>query len=185
MTQDANKIMDSSGDKKNERLKSQITALHSGNRTTILVTLDKIRSMSNISILPELFDLLMVQEDEEIVRGITSLLNDLKLQEAAPVLADAIANPEYETIQTRLIAACWQNGLSYGEYADTFVHAAIHGSFETTIEAFTVLEEAIGELEKEERLRLTARIRDAMSTADQQKQLLLKELIKVMESYGY
>ena len=175
--------MDTPGEKKNERLKGQITSLHSGNRTTILDILAKIRTGSSVSILPELFDLLMVQEDEEIIRGITSLLNDLKMQEAAPVLVEAIANPEYEPIHTLLTAACWQNGLSYGEYVDTFVQAAVQGSFETTIEAITVIEEAVGDLEKEDRRRLTATIRDALATADKQKQLLLKELIKVIETY--
>lgn len=175
--------MDSAENQKNARLREQIKALNSGSRTTILGALEKIRRGSSIAILPELFDQLMVHEDEEITRGIVSILNDLKMQDAAPVLAEAIANPEYSPIHTTLLAACWQNGLSYGEYAGTFVEAAIHGSFEAAIEAFTVLEEAIGELEREDRLVLSSKIKGQLESTDNQKQLLLKELIKVIETY--
>ncbi len=168
---------------KKERLTDQIRALRSGNRTTILDAIREIRGESDVSVLPELFNLLLEQEDEEIIREASSLLNDLKVQDAAPVLAEAIGNPEYSPIATILTASCWQNGLSYGTHANIFVTAAIEGSFETAIEAFTVLEEVAGELEQEERDRLSALIKKHISGADEQKKLLLRELVKVIETY--
>jgi hypothetical protein len=60
---------------------------------------------------------------------------------------------------------------------------AIEGEFATAIEAFTVLEETAGKLEQEERKRLSEMIRHALSRADEQKKLLLRELIKVIETY--
>ena len=167
----------------NTKLQGQIQSLHSSNKNAILGTLKELRSKGSVSILAELFQVMLVQEDEQILGEIAALLNDLKDQEAAEVLAAAIANPEYASIHTQLVAACWQNGLSYGEYVDTFVQVAIGGSFETAIEAFTVLEESVGELEKEDRLRLTADIKDGLAKADDQKQLLLKELIKIIQTY--
>ena len=172
-----------SGNSKKERLRDQVRALRSGNRVTILDTLKGIRAESSTSILTELFDLLLEQEDEEIIREVSSLLNDLKIQEAARILAEAIENPEYQSITTILVAACWQNGLSYGKYADTFARVAIQSGFATAIEAFTVLEEAVGELEKEERERLSVMIKHGLLKADEQKKLLLRELVKVIETY--
>lgn len=168
---------------KKDRLRGQVQALRSGNRITILDALKEIRTESSISILPDLFDLLVDQEDDEIIRGISSLLNDLKTQEAAGVLAEAIGNPEYQSITTLLGAACWQNGLSYGKFADTFAKVAIDGSFETAIEAFTVLEEAVGDLDQDERNRLSKMIKHGLREADEQKKLLLRELVKVIETY--
>jgi hypothetical protein len=172
-----------SGNSKKDHLRGQIRALRSGNRVTILDTLQEIRAESSTSILPELFNLLLEQEDEEILREISSLLNDLKIQEAAQILAEAIENPEYQPIITILLAACWQNGLSYGKYADTFARVAIRAEFAAAIEAFTVLEEAVGELEKEDRERLSVMIKHGLSEADEQKKLLLRELVKVIETY--
>ena len=55
-----------------------------------------------------------------IIEAGSSLLRDLKTEDAIPVLVDAIENPEYQPITTLLVAACWQNGLAYGKYAETF-----------------------------------------------------------------
>jgi HEAT repeat protein len=168
---------------KEKRLKNQIQSLRSGNRTTILDTIREVRSESSISILPELFDLLMDQDDKEITHAITSLLNDIKTEEAARVLTEAIDNPEYQSIATLLVSACWQNGLSYGKFANTFARVLIQGGFETAIEAFTVLEEAVGELDQNEREKLAKIIKHGMLKADDQKKLLLRELVKVIEQY--
>ena len=82
-----------------------------------------------------------------------------------------------------LVAACWQNGLSYGRYADTFTRVAIEADFATSIEAFTVLEAAIGEIDRDQRNRLSAQIRESLPARDDQKRLLLRELISVLETY--
>ena len=171
-------------EKKNkEILKEQIRALRSGNRTTIMHALKEIRKDSKIDILPELFDLLLEQEDEEIIHEVSSLLNDLKLQEAAPVLAEALENPDYETISRILASACWQNGLSYGKYAESLTKLIIKADLETAIEVFTVLEEAVGEIEVKEREKLVLTLKHGMLNTDEHKKLLLRELIKAIESY--
>ena len=165
------------------RLKQQIQALRSSNRTAILDTIKELRSEGDVSVLPELFSLLLVQEDEEILAEISTLLNDLKDKEAAEILAHAIANPEYEKIQTTLIAACWQNGLSYGKYIDIFVNVVISGNYSTAIEAFTVIEEAVGDLEEKERQQLAASLKSKLREVDDQKKALFAELVKVISSY--
>jgi hypothetical protein len=72
---------------RHNKLHGQIQSLRSGNRNAILDTLKELRSEGSVSILPELFQVLLVQEDEQIQGEITSLLNDLKDKEAAEVLA--------------------------------------------------------------------------------------------------
>lgn len=165
------------------RLKQQIEALRSSNRTAILSTIKELRSEGDVSVLPELFNLMLVQEDQEILDEITSLLNDLKDIEATAVLADAIANPEYQEIQAPLVAACWQNGLSYGEYIGVFVDVLISGDYTAAIEAFTVIEEAIGELAQEDRVKLVSSMKSKIRQLNEQKKALFAELVKVIESY--
>lgn len=165
------------------RLKAQTEALRSGSRPKILAALKEIRSTGKVAILPELFDLLLDQEDEQITGEIVALLNDLKNQEAAGILAGAISNPEYRELSTVLVAACWQNGLSYGSYLDTFVEMALDGDYATAIEAFTVIEEAVGEVDPEQRQQHVKTISDHLPEMDTQKRPLLKELIKVIENY--
>lgn len=167
----------------NKKLRLQIASLRSSNKSAILETLKELRSEGDVSILPELFNLMLIQEDEEILDEIASLLNDLKDKEAAEVLAEAIANPEYELIQTSLVAACWQNGLSYGKHITTFVDVVVSGDYGTAIEAFTVIEEAVGDLEQEERTALVRSLKSKLKQVDEQKKALFVELVKAIQSY--
>ena len=170
-----------SGD--NTKLKQQISSLRSNNRSAILGTIKELRSEGDVSVLPELFNLLLVQEDEEILAEITTLLNDLKEKEAAEILARAISNPEYKQIQTTLVAACWQNGLSYGKHIPVFVDVLISGDYSAAIEAFTVIEEAVGELEQEDRNKLVQSLKAKIQQVDEQKKALFAEMVKVIDNY--
>ncbi len=170
-------------EKRNDKLRAQIQSLRSGNHSAILSTLKEFRVQGHISILPDLFDLLVEQESEEIITVVTSLLNDLKDQDGAELLSKAIANPEYRKVQTHLVAACWQNGLAYGKYIDTFTEVVITGEYSAAIEAFTVIEEAIGDLDANQRGRMVKRFKARLKEVDDEKKPLLIELVKVIESY--
>lgn len=127
--------------------------------------------------------MLSEQEDEQISGEICNLLNDLKEQEAAAMLAGAIANPEYQSITTQLVAACWQNGLSYSDHIETFVEVVVSGPYEAAIEAFTVIEGSIGEIGLTQRERLQSELVNRMGEVDSLKRPLVNELVKVIESY--
>ena len=167
-----------------DKLKRQISALRSSNRSVILETIKDLRSEGDVSVLPELFNLLLIQEDEEILGETSALLNDLKEQEAAEILALAIANPEFEQIQATLLAACWQNGLSYARHIPVFVEVLVKGTYPAAIEAFTVIEEAVGELEPKEREKVLADLKSKASGLDEQKKALYVEMVRVIEKYG-
>ena len=173
--------MDSSNG--NEKLKQQIESLRSSNRRAILDTLKELRFEGDVSVLPELFNLMLDQEDMEILDEICALLNDLKEKEAAEILAEAIRNPEYKEIQIPLLAACWQNGLSYGKHLNTFIEVVVSGDYTAAIEAFTVIEEAAGELEQEERARLAHSLKSIRRKVEDQKQPLFAELVRVIDSH--
>jgi hypothetical protein len=168
----------------NTRLKQQIAALRSNNRPAILETIKELRSDGDVSVLPELFNLLLTQEDEEVHRGITSLLNDLKEKEAADVLATAISNPDFKLIQTSLVAACWQNGLSYTRHLPIFVDVFVNGTYSAAIEAFTVIEEAVGELEVKDRDKLLRSLKSRIHKVDEKKKDLYAEMVRTIERYG-
>jgi len=165
------------------KLKEQIAILRSNNRSAILGTIKDLRSDGDVSVLPELFNLMLIQEDEEILGAISALLNDLKNKDAAEVLALAISNPEYKQIQTSLVAACWQNGLSYGKHLQVFVNVVVSGSYGTAVEAFTVIEEAVGELDTHEREGLVRSLKSKLKQVEEQKKTLFVELVKVIENY--
>ena len=170
-------------DKNHNALKGRIRALRSGNRPVIISTLRELRNSGNVSVLPELFELLAGQEDEQIAGEICNLLNDLKDQKAAGLLADAIQNPDYRSVSISLVAACWQNGLSYGDHIETFVEVVLTGPYQAAIEAFTVIEGAIGEIGLERRDRLKSELVSRVGEEEPLKRPPVNKLVRVIESY--
>ena len=168
---------------RHKKLEGQIQSLHSGNKNAILSTLAELRSEGSVSILPELFQVMLVQEDDQILGEIAALLNDLKDKGAAEVLVAAIANPEYEKIQRTLVAACWQNGLSYSKFLEVFAEVLISAEYEAALEAFTVIEESIGELDAPQREKLSTRLSSKLSEVDDLKKPLLAATVDTINTY--
>ena len=168
---------------RHKKLEGQIQSLHSGNKNAILSTLKELRSEGSVSILPELFQVMLVQEDDQILGEIAGLLNDLKDKEAAEVLVAAIANREYEKIQHTLVAACWQNGLSYSKFLEVFVEVLISAEYEAALEAFTVIEEAIGKVDPPQREKLSTRLVSSLSEVGDLKKPLLAAMVETINSY--
>lgn len=163
----------------NDRLKSRVQALRSGNRTVMLETVKQLRVDGNISILPVILEVFSSQEDKEVIREITGLLNDLKDPDAAPLLAEAIGDPDYKEVLPQLVAACWQNGLSYSDYLDIFVDVVVKEKYEVAIEAFTVIEENLEELGPVRRAGLVETLKLRKKETDREKTSLISELIKI------
>jgi hypothetical protein len=63
------------------------------------------------------------------------------------------------------------------------VDVVVSGTYEAAIEAFTVIEEAVGELEQKERDKLVRSLKSLAQEVDDQKIALFVELVKVIENY--
>ncbi|MFZ5940674.1 MAG: hypothetical protein ACOYXB_08875 [Bacteroidota bacterium] len=165
------------------REKDQVSRLRSGNVTAILSTINEIRKSGKVSILPVIFEILADGPDERVYSELLRFLNDIKDKEAIPFIIDAIGNSEYVSIRKELVAACWQNNLGYSSYTGVFIEQALNGSYEVAIEAFTVIEDSIGELSQEERKKLAGAMRKKATAIDDVKQPLIQELIRMIESF--
>ena len=108
-----------------------------GKETLVISTLEKLMDSGDVSCLPDIFELLKSNPATEVKKQITSLLSQLKPQEAVPVLVEAIKN--HKEIRKDLISACWSNGLDYREYVSDFIDWTIESDFETKFEAYSVV----------------------------------------------
>ncbi len=173
-----------------ERLQKQqdterrnIQTLRSGNKKAIIDTISDLRKRGRISTLPELFELMLITEDQEIMEAAVKLLNDLKKKEVIPIMIDAIADKNYLPIQKELVASCWQCGLDYHDHIMVFINVAISGDYASTLEAFTVIEDCIGEIEDTERVRCAKKLKKGLEKTPEEKLPLIKELISMVETF--
>jgi hypothetical protein len=163
--------------------KQQISILRSGNNAAILDTVREVRTIGSSAILPEIFDLLLVSESEEVISACAGLLNDLKQMESVDYLISAIKSEKYKPVRNILVSACWQNGLDYHKDAQLFADIFLHDDYIVSIEAFTVIENSIGDMEDSDIRDLTAKLKLALASAGEKKKTLISELLSVIQNY--
>lgn len=169
--------------KKSETIKRQTGILRSGNTSAIIDTIQEIREKGSITILPELFDLLLVSDNEEVIMACTSLLNDLKKKESVQYLVAALKDERYKPVRPILVSACWQNGLDYHEEVLLFAEILLTDDYATAVEAFTVIENSLGELNDRDILILTEKLSQSIDLAKENKRPLIRELLSVIKNY--
>lgn len=163
--------------------KNQITILRSGNLKAIVSTLEEIRTDGTISLLSEVLELMAVNENEEIAKLCNELLCDLKDEDSKYLLVEAIKNNRYHHIKNQLVSACWQNGMDYHENVQLFAQIVLKDDYITAIEAFTVIENSIGQLDEKARDNLVDTLKNGIKKTDFQKSVLISELITSVQNY--
>ncbi len=169
--------------KAKEAEKKQISILRSGNTTATIKVIDEIREKGNITILPEIFEVMLDTEDDEVMEACTTLLNDLNNQEATTFLVAALKNQRYRPVRSALVSSCWQSGLDYHTQVPLFARLLLREDYATAIEAFTVIENSIGDLSDEEIVQLTDTLNSGLNETADNKKKLIREMIKVIKEY--
>jgi hypothetical protein len=167
-----------------ERLTPQekiwISRLESSNPADIMIAIKEISNHGNIKMLPYLFNLLQPHTHEAIRKSILLLVSEIKTQAAASVIVDALEHCRLGDDFTAVVAACWQSGLDFSAHIPSFIRIFIEGDYQTAVEAFSVIEEAIFNADpgiKEKSIRL---LRNSEKKINQEKQPLFVELKKVI-----
>lgn len=169
--------------KQNEIEKEQKSILRSGNLKAVISTLEEIREGGSISLLSEVLELMATNENEEIAKLCYELICDIKDENAKFLLVEAIKNDGYRHIKSQLVAACWQNGMDYHEDVQLFAQILLNDDYITAIEAFTVIENSIGQLNDSTIIDLNATLTKGSVNADDQKSVLIRELITAIKNY--
>ena len=147
---------------------------------TVVSALNSLKENGNIHYLPILFDLLNSEPDKKIEEEIVKILGNLKVRQAAPVLAEALQARKYKPIRKPLTTACWQNGLDFKDHLAVFVDLVIEEDFETGFEAFTVIESMEKYPEGKVIEDVTNRIHESLGNANEQKKYFLHEILTLI-----
>ena len=79
-----------------------------------------------------------------------------------------------------MVCSCWQNGLDYSGYIPFFTEMVLFSDYETSIEAFTVVEENIDSLNPGSRNEILDEIKKSLSKISEEKLALVSELQSVV-----
>jgi hypothetical protein len=131
-----------------------------------------------LGLLAQLYDR---AEDRQLRKVIENFFNDMKEADLRKELIDEALKPRSQETISMLVASCWQSGLDYSEYAEDFVKIFLTGSYETAIEAMTVLEEFSQVISRQEKDVLIKKIIDSPLSGVNEKSTLTLELILLLE----
>ena len=167
---------------KTKEEKKMLNELNQSDETQAKQVIKTIREKGSAAVIPDLIDIMANTQYDSIRNAIHTLLNDIKSPEAVPVIMAAIQNSATnKKVLPVLVNACWQNGLNFSDYMEDFVNLVINSEFQTAFDAFTVIENMDNNLNSELIDDLIDKIKSALLETNEDKKLLLKTLIDVLE----
>ncbi|MEA3445603.1 MAG: hypothetical protein U9R19_12855 [Bacteroidota bacterium] len=159
-----------------------ITKLKSGNQVKLLSALDRLRKIGNAAYLPVVIEALRnsIGKDKENHDAITNFIFDLKDQQSVIPLVDAIESEKNKAILPVLVSACWQNGLDYSEFAHVFINVFVKADFVVSIEAFSVIENMIFNIDNAKKKKMGREIKNVLPEMEEVKKKLASELVNLL-----
>jgi len=132
----------------------------------------KLRENGHPELIVPLLDLLSATENDTVFSTVVSLLNDLKDQDAARPLIDALNDEKYEGIRVFILQTFWQSRLDALPYLDEIVNLAIKSDYMVTLECLTIVESFKNAPTDEEIVEVNTQLKDAIMDDPENKDLL-------------
>ena len=158
-----------------------IRDLWSEEEKIVLRTLKKLRSAGNIGYIPELLKLLQKTVNETIRKELVIFIADIKNPGIIPFILSGLRDPELKNVRGSIVSACWQSGLDYSKDLGLFVQLFFEGDYGTSLEAFTVIEEAAIDLSPEELKKVHTEVQKGLKKVNEEKKPLALELERLLQ----
>ncbi len=172
---------------KNKQKKSQEQIwkekLQSGDIETFKEAIKEIREFGNIKILPTLIENFSQQTDITKKKELTSLLSDIKHQEAAQILFQYILDKNYSHIKKDLLSILWQSRLDYSQFVPQLIEIFINEPLDMAFEAFTVIEYIEKPIDKNIAQQNIDKLKNSLRTIDEKKKFLLVDLVNKLKKW--
>jgi hypothetical protein len=164
-----------------KKIDSILADFKSENTETVIAAIKENRKEGNVKTFKALLNLLKETDEPTIEANIIEFLYDLKDEESASILIEAIESKEYEFYHNFLVAAFWQSALDASPYIEQLVKAAIDGEYMTTLECLTVIENFDSAFNEMDLLDYETDLIIAIEAAENEdKKLLLESLVEVI-----
>ncbi|PCH71168.1 MAG: hypothetical protein COC06_01935 [Bacteroidales bacterium] len=158
-----------------------ITGLNSTDNKVVLDSINQLRKDGKTEDITLLLDLMISNSNTEIQSSIHKFLADLKNQDSDKIILEAIANEKYITIKKILVSICWEASVDFSKYITTFVDLLIESDFETSFEAFTVIENLTEKISEESKPVEMKKLKDAIPEVSPEKKGMLHETIHIID----
>lgn len=109
--------------------------LSSNDMDVVRGAIEQIKQEGDISIAPELLDILLQSQDPNMITNLTALLSDVKESDFKTVLMDKLINAPDRSGKANLLRICWESAIDFQNTWTVFVDMLLHEDFITALEA--------------------------------------------------
>ena len=152
--------------------------LASPDTETVRGAIDEIKENGDLTIVPELLEILLHNSEPAIITPITSLLSDVKDSGFKVLLVEKLINAPAGSNKANLLRVCWESAIDFSEYLEVFVDLLIHEDFITALEASTVIENLNGNIADE---KITSAIKHIRTECKDDKEFLAEDTVIYLE----
>lgn len=157
--------------------------LSEGSDEFIISTLEELRENGEDYMVDAIVNLLFTRRSEVLKEAVVNFLVDIKNQSAVAIMIGAIEAKRHSADVARLVSVCWQSRLDFSNEVGLFVDLLCSSNYQTSIEAFSVIENSLESISRDKVLEYIAYLKRAVDKTHQSTQALVQQMIQVMEEY--
>lgn len=117
-----------------------IKKLNSNDVALVKEAIEEIKREGDLTIVPDLLELLLHCPDTKIITPLTTLLSDIKDSNFKQILIDKLVSATSDATKSNLLRICWESAIDFSEHLELFVDILIKDDFISALEASTVIE---------------------------------------------
>lgn len=140
--------------------------------------IEAIHKEGDLTIVPDLFNLLLSGKNHRETTELINLLADIKENAFKELLITQIRTTRDATAKSLLLRICWESSLDYAEYAELFTDILLQDDFIAALEAATILEN-LTHWDTAQKQQTQQKLRTA-KTSDE-KQFLIDNVLSTLE----
>lgn len=163
--------------------KEILRKLKSSNEKLISETIIELRDTGHVGYLDDIFKAYQKGFNEETKTIYAKFISDIKSKDASNYIANFISDLTDENDIALYTSSCWQSSLDFANNINLFTDLFIKYNYQVAIEAFTVIENCMHNIDQELIKDQIDKLKKSLSTIQEEKKLLMAELIKVFQSF--
>lgn len=149
----------------------------------IISSLEGVREDGEEYMILPIIELLFSPRDTNMKQKIVSFLSDLKSQKFSQLIIDSINNFRTHEDLHHLVSVCWQSRLNFTEHIDLFVDLLCNADIQTSIEAFSTIENMLEKMGAEKRSKYAKSLKSKHKKAQADNAKLVEQLIMAFEEF--
>lgn len=158
--------------------------LKEGSDEFIISTLEELRENGEDYMIDSIIHLLFTKRSDVLKEAVVNFLVDIKNQSAALEIIQTIKEKKNSSDVSHLVSVCWQSRLDFSNEIELFMDLLCKADYQTSIEAFSVIENALDNTSDEKIAEYTLYLKNEVKKIAKDKQPLVQQMILVMEEFG-